>query len=126
MEIIGRLTANATRKTLPDEREVVNFSIAINDTYKPKGATEVKKVVTYVDCNYWLNPKIAEFMKKGSIVQASGSISAHAWKDMDGNAKAQLRFHVSSIKLHGGGQRDGDVITEPPSDNIAPVDDLPF
>ncbi len=126
MEIIGRVTANATRKTVSDEREVVNFSIAINDSYKPKGATEVKKVVTYVDCSYWLNPKIAEFIKKGTIVQVSGSIAAHGWKDMDGNAKANLRFHANTIKLHGGGQKDGEVITEPPSENIAPVDDLPF
>jgi single-strand DNA-binding protein len=52
MEIIGRVTADAKVKSLPDEREVVNFSIAIDDSYKPKGAKEVKKVVAFVDCSY--------------------------------------------------------------------------
>jgi single-strand DNA-binding protein len=41
MEIVVRITANATNKTVSGERTVVNFSIAINDSYKPKGATEV-------------------------------------------------------------------------------------
>jgi single-strand DNA-binding protein len=127
MEIIGRVTADAKRKVVADDREVVNFSIAINDSYRPKGATEVKKVVTFIDCAYWLNAGIAQYLKKGTIVQLSGSIAARPWKDMEGEAKASLSFHVNTIKLHGGaGKKEEEVISEPPSENIAPVDDLPF
>jgi single-strand DNA-binding protein len=125
MEIVGRLTANAKRKELADGRQVVNFSIAINDSYKPKGAAEVKKVTTFVECAYWINPGIADHLKKGSIVQLSGSISARAYKNMDGEAKANLSFHVNSIKLHGGG-KNSETISEPPTENNAPADDLPF
>jgi single-strand DNA-binding protein len=125
MEIIGRITANAQRKELTDGREVVNFSIAINDSYKPRGATEIKKVVTYIDCSYWLSAGISPFLKKGVIVQLSGSISARAWNDMQGEAKASLNFHVNSIKLHGGGKKS-ETISEPPTENNAPPDDLPF
>lgn len=125
MEIVGRITANAERKTLSNDREVVNFSIAINDSYKPKGATEVKKVVTYVDCSYWLNAKIAQYLTKGSIVQLSGSISARAWTDMEGAVKAGLNFHVNTIKLLGGGKK-AEQMAEPPIENIPPSDDLPF
>ena len=32
MELVGRLTADAKVSTLKDERKVVNFSIAINDS----------------------------------------------------------------------------------------------
>jgi single-strand DNA-binding protein len=124
MEIIGRLTANAKRKELSDGRNVVNFSIAINDSYKPKGATEAKKVTTFVDCAYWINPGIADHLKKGSIVQLSGSISARAYKNMDGEAKANLSFHVNTIKLHGGNPKN-EVIHEPVPEH-GPVEDLPF
>lgn len=124
MEIIGRLTANAKRKELSDGRNVVNFSIAINDSYKPKGATEVKKVTTFVDCAYWINPGITDYLKKGSIVQLSGSISARAYKNMDGEAKANLSFHVNTIKLHGGNSKN-EVIHEPVPEH-GPVEDLPF
>ena len=125
MEIIGRVTADAKVKALPDEREVVNFSIAINDSYRPKGAKEVKKVVTYIDCSYWLSTNIAQFITKGIIIQLSGSISARAWVDSNNEARAALNFHVNTIKLHGGGKKD-DVITDPPIENVTPVDDLPF
>jgi single-strand DNA-binding protein len=124
MEIVGRLTANAKRKELADGRQVVNFSIAINDSYKPKGATEVKKVTTFVDCAYWINPGVSEYLKKGSIVQLSGSISARAYKNMDGEPKAGLAFHVNSIKLHGGTKKN-EMMQEPVSEH-APADDLPF
>lgn len=123
MEIIGRLTANALVKQLDDNREVVNFSVAINDSYKPKGATEIKKVTTYFDCSYWLNSNIAKYMKKGNIVQLSGSVSARAWKDMNGEPKASLNFHVNTIKLHGGG-KVVEMRQEPVPETQA--EDLPF
>ena len=37
MEIIGRLTADAKVNTLKGDRKVVNFSVAINESYKAKG-----------------------------------------------------------------------------------------
>lgn len=50
MEIIGRLTdakVNETKAGKPASRtgrKVVNFSIAINDTYKTKGSSESQKL----------------------------------------------------------------------------------
>jgi single-strand DNA-binding protein len=38
MEIIGRMTADATVNETRAGKKVVNFSIAINDTYKLKEA----------------------------------------------------------------------------------------
>lgn len=71
MELTGRLTANAIVSTLKDERQVVNFTIAINDYYKPKGATEVKQVTQYVRCSYWQNTTVAQRLSKGTVVEIS-------------------------------------------------------
>ena len=98
MEIIGRLTANATVKTVKDERQVVNFDIAMNDSYKTRDG-EKKKVTTYVQCAYWLTPKIAEQLTKGSIVSLFGRIGINAYTNMNGDAKASLTFHVNNIKF---------------------------
>ncbi len=49
MEIIGRVTKDATVTKLKDERQVVNFSIAMNDYYKRKGNEEAVKITTYVN-----------------------------------------------------------------------------
>ena len=64
MEITGRLTRDAVVAKTAKDREVVNFSIAVNDTYKAKGSAEAVKIVTYIDCSYWLSSGVAQWLKK--------------------------------------------------------------
>ncbi len=131
MEIIARLTKNAEVKTLKDEKQVVNFSVAINDSYKAKGTSEVTKVTTYVDCAYWSNPGIAKFLTKGTLVELYGRISVNAYLNMQGEAKGSLRFHANNIKLHGGGKsnannREQETVTVVTGQLTEPLEDLPF
>ena len=59
MEIIGTVTADAKVSTLADDRQVVNFTIAVNDYFKPKGSTEGKQLTTFINCAYWISAKVA-------------------------------------------------------------------
>ena len=54
----ARLTGDAKISTLKNDRHVVNFSVAINDSYKAKGNNESTKMVNYVQCDYWVNAGI--------------------------------------------------------------------
>lgn len=99
MEITGRLTADAVVQKVNSEKQVVNFSIAINDNYKPKGSTEVKEVVTYIDCSYWLNTKTAQWLKKGTLVQLFGRIGISVYNNSEGVAVGSLTFHTNNIKI---------------------------
>lgn len=101
MEIIGRITADAVVSETKAGKKVVNFSIAINDTYKTKESTQVQKIVTYVNCSYWINPGVAAYLTKGSLVECAGRIGVNAWTNKEGEAKAGLTFHVNTVKLHG-------------------------
>lgn len=130
MEITARLTANAEVKTLKDERQVVNFNVAINDSYKPKGSSEITKLVTYVQCAYWVNSNIAQYLTKGTLVELHGRIGVSAYNNIQGEAKAALTFHVNSIKLHGKPKYENNN-----TESVSPVaasaaaeqtDDLPF
>ncbi len=130
MEITARLTGDAKVNTLKDERQVVNFNVAINDSYKTKDSSEVKKVATYFQCSYWINPGIAQYLKKGSLVELYGRIGVSSYKDMQGEPKASLTFHVNNIKLHGGSKQE-----RTQTNGVSPVsvnettqadDDLPF
>ncbi len=132
MEIIGRITADATANETKAGKKVVNFSIAINDTYKTKDSAEVQKIVTYVNCAYWINPGIAPYLTKGTLVECCGRIGANAYTSKDGEVKASLTFHINTIKLHG---RSGNGATTPAPVvpmNTAPAavsevaEDLPF
>ncbi|MBL7722922.1 MAG: single-stranded DNA-binding protein [Chitinophagaceae bacterium] len=100
MVLIGRITKDATVKKLKDDREVVNFSLAINDYYKPKGAAEGVSLTTFYNCSYWISPKIALWLTKGSLVELSGRIYINAYIGLDGEAKASLNCHVNSITVH--------------------------
>ncbi|MDI6033296.1 single-stranded DNA-binding protein [Flavobacterium sp. LB2P84] len=99
MEITGRITADATIHKVNSDKQVVNFSIAINDSYKPKNSTEPREIVTYIDCSYWLNAKTAEWLKKGALVQLFGRIGLSVYNSSDGKALGRLTFHTNSLKI---------------------------
>jgi single-strand DNA-binding protein len=131
MEITARLTGDAKISTLKNERKVVNFSVAINDSYKTKGSTEPIKIVTYVQCAYWINPGIAQWLTKGTLVELQGRVGVNAYKSIDGEAKASLTFHVNSIKLHGKVNSGSAKASTPRVPTVtapaaAVADDLPF
>lgn len=99
MEIIGRLTRDAVVAKVNSERQVVNFSIAVNDSYRPKNSTEVKKIVTYIDCSYWLSTGVAQYLKKGTAVELFGRIGLNVYIGNDAEAHGSLTFHTSNIKI---------------------------
>ncbi|MEP7377608.1 MAG: single-stranded DNA-binding protein [Chitinophagaceae bacterium] len=126
MELTGRLTADAKVSTLKVERKVVNFSVAINDSYKPKGSEVATKLTTYFNCSYWLNPGIAAYLTKGTLVELSGRVSVNAWANAEGEAKASLNFHVNNIKLHGKSNAATKETVPAAAEITEPIDDLPF
>ena len=122
--IIGRITRDAVVKTVSDDRQVVEFSVAVNDFYKKKGAEKGTTVTNYFNCSFWLNAKSAERFKKGTLVQLFGRLSVNAYTDLQGNAKASLNFHVNSFQVHQSPKPE--TVNSKPSAITEPVDDLPF
>ncbi|MCX2429878.1 single-stranded DNA-binding protein [Pedobacter sp. GR22-10] len=98
MQIKGRLTADAKLQTTKTEKQVVNFSIAHNQGYKPKGQ-EYREEPVYFNCSYWLNPSVAEQLLKGALVEAKGRIGTWAYINKAGEPIAQLTFHVDDIEI---------------------------
>jgi single-strand DNA-binding protein len=99
--LTGRLTADAKVSMVKGDKKVVNFSIAMNDSYKSNG--ETVKTTTYVDVAYWINAGIAEYLTKSTMVTLFGRLGSRAWIDKDGNAQSAITLNASQIKLLGGG-----------------------
>lgn len=130
MNITGRLTRDAEVRTTSNNRQVVNFSVAVNDGYRNKQGERVEQT-TYFDCAYWITPNVARLLTKGTLVELTGRVSTRAWTGKDGEPKAGLNFHTSQIKLHGGSRRAETVqATEQAVSNSTvgqgTEDDLPF
>jgi len=130
MNITGRLTRDAEVRTTSQDKQVVNFSVAINDSYRNKQGERIEQT-TYFDCSYWISPKVAKLLTKGTLVELSGRVSARAWTGNDGEARAGLNFHTSQIKLHGASKKAETEQATKQSKTAKPVpqgmdDDLPF
>jgi len=123
MNIIGRLTADALVRSLSNDKQVVNFSVAVNDSYRNKQGERVEQT-TFFDCAFWNRPKVAAILKKGALVELSGWVSPRAWINKDGEAKAGLNFNTSVIKLHSSGKKSS--TQQDAEKSTAPVEDLPF
>lgn len=129
--IIGRVTKNAEINIVKNDKQVVNFSVAINDSYSNKQGERIEQT-TYYNCSYWINAKIAEHLTKGTLVELSGRTSSNAWIGKDGEIRSGLNFHTANIKLHGGGKRENSQskVIEKPQDKKSFIedtdDDLPF
>lgn len=123
MVLVGRLTKDAVVNQLKDERKVVNFTLAVNNYYKPKNSDKGVAVTTFVNCAYWVSPKIAEWLKKGTLIEITGRLAINAYKDMQGEAKGSLTCHVDSIKIH---QQIKSNTASQPKKKEEFADDLPF
>jgi len=130
MEITGRIVKDATVHKVSNDKQVVNFSIAINDSYKPKGSSEYKEIVTYIDCSYWMGTGVAQWLKKGVLVQLFGRIGLNVYSASDGRALGSLTFHTSNLKILVFAKK-----SETPQNTASPhpqqnkkdkPDDLPF
>ena len=126
MLVIGRITENAVVKQVKDNKQVVNFSIAVNDWYKPKGSEQAVKATTYFNCSYWISPKIAERLTKGALVELFGRVSVNAYTNSEGELKGSLNFHVNQIKIHQSAKPQEFSITVIELEVIAASDDLLF
>lgn len=125
MEMTGRLTANAVIATVQGiDRQVINFTIALNDTFKVKGTGEIKEYVTFIDCAYWLGTGVAKLLTKGSLVTVIGRLTPNAYLDRQGQPKGGIRCHTDRIKIHQSVKQP--VAPPAPADLTEPLDDLPF
>ena len=106
MEINGRLVADAAVRETKSGKKVTGFTIAINDSYRPKGGDRVQ-ITTYVECSYWLNAGLAEYLRKGTLVELYGRMEVGAYISKDAVAVGTLKFHTEKVKLLGKSSGSG-------------------
>jgi len=121
VQLFGRITADAKVSKVREDKEVINFTIAINDSYKSKDGT-IKKTV-FVRCSYWFNSGMAAHLTKGRLIEVNGRLEVSAYINMQVEPVGRLDFHVSNFKFLGNSEKKS---TEKiPAEN-KPAVDLPF
>ncbi len=98
--ILGRVTQDPQKKSLPSGQTVTNFSVATNRVFYDKNRekqeqTEFHNVVAFGR----LADTAGQYLKRGSLVLIEGRLQTRNWQDKDGIKKYKTEIIVESLQL---------------------------
>ena len=103
--LIGHLGADAECKNA-NGKEFVTFRVANTDRWTDD-AGQVHESTTWVDCIINGKPKVFEYLKKGQMIYATGSVTLRVYSSaVEKCMKAGLTINVQRIELLGGKSDD--------------------
>lgn len=94
--LVGRLTADPELKEVGKDGKVVNFSLAVQRTYKN---AEGEYETDFIQCNVWNNiaENMKEYCKKGDLIGVKGALQSSSYEDKDGNKKYKTDVRVEKV-----------------------------
>ena len=108
MSLTGRLTKDATFGTVGSSgKQLLSMNVAVNT-----GFGQSKKTL-FIKVNMWgeRGEKIAQYLKKGTVVAVSGPLSLNEWTGADGTAMTDLVVTTFGVDFYNTNNRqssDGD------------------
>lgn len=137
LQVIGNLGKDCTTNTVVG-KNVINFNVAHTESYKDSKGDKVQKT-TWVECAYWNESKISQYLTKGTQVYVEGTPEVRTYAKTDGTGGVSLSLRVFSVQLLGSptGNTQPTRSAAPvannakehvikPEDITEPIDDLPF
>jgi single-strand DNA-binding protein len=120
--MIGNLGGDGDARYMPDGSMVVNFSVAVNESWFDKKIDDWRKTTTWYRCEVW--GKQAEGLNKrgklvkGAQVYIEGKMKPARIYDVNGESRCDLEVRCSYVKGLSGGE----------SQQQQPIedDDIPF
>lgn len=132
-EIIGFIGQDAEVKDL-GQNQVINFSVAISESYVNKNTKEKVTSTVWFECAKWgNNTSIAQYLKKGTQVYVLGKPNNRAWQKEDGSLVVVNGINVFEIELLGtkkisneSNEKQTESVNKGHTANEEEQDDLPF
>ena len=125
-------------KCLPNGDAVVNFSLAVNESYKNKDGVKVEHTE-------WINAVafrklgeiMAQYVQKGASIYIEGKLRTRKWQDKDGQDRYTTEIIADGMQMLGSRQDSGEVreresapakpaAPKPAGDFSDMDDDIPF
>ncbi len=103
--ILGNLTRDPEKRSLPSGAAVTSFSLATTRVYKDKNG--VKQEDTQYHNIVAFGPQaetIAQYMKKGSSILVEGRLQTRSWDAPDGTKKYRTEIIIDAFQF--GPKRD--------------------
>ena len=97
--LIGNITRDAEIRDFSN-RKAINFTIAVNESYKDSSGTKVEKS-SFFNCTLWReNTTIATYLKKGVKVYIEGdNFDSEYYQNKEGEIKSSIKITVNRLEL---------------------------
>lgn len=101
----GRLTQDASIRTLASGTKVLSANVAINT-----GFGEHKKTL-FVKVQQWgeRGEKIVQYLTKGTLIACQGEVSRSEWESKEGNKNVDIVVDVPNIQMLSTGNKSNTV-----------------
>ena len=103
--LVGRLVADPELKEVGKEGKVVNFTVAVQRSYKN---ADGEYEADFINCNVWNN--IAENMKeychKGDVIGVKGILQSSSYEDKEGNKRYKTEVRVDKLTFLSSKKED--------------------
>ncbi len=129
--IVGRLTRDPEQRTMPNGRQVSNFSIATNRIWTDRESGEKQEQVEFH--NIVAFGKLAEicnqYLSKGQLILIEGRIQTRSWDDQDGNKRSRTEIIAEIMQMgpKAGGRTasevSGETVEEVPEVSVDDIDE---
>lgn len=96
--LMGNLTRDPELRQTPSGQSVVDFSVALNRSYKDANG-EWQEATDYVDIVAWgkLAEQISTSIHSGSRVLVDGRLQSRSWEDKDGNKRNKVEVLATDV-----------------------------
>jgi single-strand DNA-binding protein len=129
--LMGNLTKDPKLSYLANQNAVIEFSIALNRSFKKSDGTE-KEEVCFVDCQMFGKRAevINNYYKKGDLIFVEGRLKLETWDDKEGKSHAKIKLIVEDFQFTGkSGIKDKNEDQEEKNENkksFIEDEDIPF
>lgn len=99
-KILGNLVRNPELKVTKSGKQVANFTVAINQSYKDKDGNWQSKEPIFINVNAWgINAEKAMTLSKGAAVVIEGTLEDNIYQNKTGVEVKEKRIRASNIFL---------------------------
>lgn len=121
--LIGNLTRDPEKKSLPNGTAVTSLSLATNRVWKDKDGAK-QESTDYHNVVVFGRPAetAAQYLKKGQSVYIEGRIQTRSWDDKDGSKKYRTEIVADTVQFGaktGGSESSGSYNQAAPSQDTS-------
>lgn len=100
--LAGHLTEAPQSRFFDNDKNVCNFTVAVNRKFKKADGTSEEEVC-FVDCTAWGKTAevIGQHMTKGSGIFVEGRLRLDKWQTKEGEKRQRLKVEVERFEFAG-------------------------